>query len=125
MLRPSCDLEPDSALVLGEAPAVAERVDQEEAAPALLGGALLEQLGPADALSGIGDLAAHTVATRVERDLDRPARAVADRIRHEVGDDHLHAPAVVRVDSAARGRFAYRLTRTRRCVWRRRQLQGN
>src|SRR3954451_275694 len=125
ILRPRCDLEPHPAAVVGEAPAVAERVDQEEAAAALFGGAPTIQLVVMDPGSRVRNLATHSAAARVDRDLDRTSRTVANRVCHELGDDHLHAPAIGGANTRLLGGLANGFTSTRRRMQRGRQLQGN
>src|SRR5690349_11847385 len=102
MLRPCRDLEPDAAVVIGQTPAVAQGVNQEQPAAALLGRAPAHELVMADTGSWVPDLAAHSAAAGFDRQLDRAARPVANRICDQLGDDQLGTPALITVDTAFR-----------------------
>src|SRR3954470_20059726 len=123
MLRLGCELEPDSAAVVGQTPAVAQCVDQEEAAAAFFGGTATDERVATDARPGIGHLAAKAVATGLYRQLDRAARTVSYGVGHELRDDQLRSPAIVVGDARALGRLAHGLACTCGRMFGRRQLE--
>src|SRR4051794_6256674 len=123
MLRLRRDLEPHSAVVLGQTPTVAQRVDEEEPAAAFLRGPAAYELRMPDAGTGISHLAADAFAAGHERELDRTARAMSYRVRDELRDDHLQPPPVLVRDVA--GRLAHCFARTLRCMAGCRQFQRN
>ena len=125
ILRVCCDLEPHSAGVVDQPPAVAERVDEEQPAPALFGGTAAHQLGPADARSRIPDLATDAVASWHQLELHRAARAMPDSVGHKLGDDQLCPPAIVLRNTAACCGLTDSFTRTRRSMLRRREFERN
>src|SRR3954451_12673374 len=123
MLRLGGDLEPDPAVVGGEAPAVTERIDQEEAATPFLGRTAARELVLADAGARVRHFTAQSIAAGIERHLDRTARAVLHGVRDELRDDHLGAPAIIGADACLVDGLPYSRTRTRRSVRRGRQFQ--
>ena len=114
MLRPCRDLEPHPAAVIGQTPAVAQGVDQEQATPALFGRAPADELLMANAGSRVADLAAHAAAAGLDRQLDRASGPMANGIRDELGDDQLGTPAVIGIDATSCGHLAQCLSR---CGW--------
>lgn len=125
MLRPPRDLEPDAASVVGQSPAVAQRIHEEKASTTDLGRAAADESVPADARSRIGNLAAHAVPGGLDRDLDWAARPMLHRVRDELGDDHLDAPAVVVIYAGLQGGLTNQLACARGRIRAGRQLQAN
>ena len=123
ILRSRCDLEPDAAAVPGQAPAVAESVDQEQAATTFIGRAPAGKLLVVDPGTRIGDLAADPAPAGLDRDLHRAARPMPDRVRHQFRDDHLGAPTVVGVHVRVQRRLTDGFARGGRGVRGRRQIQ--
>src|SRR4051812_26608087 len=84
ILRLRCHLEPHAAAAVGEAPAVAQRIHEEQAAAAFFGRPPARQLLAANSRTGIANLTANPSPAGLERQLDRAAGSMAHGVRDEL-----------------------------------------